>query len=364
MADSLLVSTRKGLFQLERRGKTWDIVRTAFLGDPVSLAFHDRADGRIYAALKLGHFGVKLHVSEDEGASWQEIPCPAFPAAEGEAAKDGPSVLEIWAIEAGAKPGELWIGTIGGGLFHSTDRGQNWRLVESLWNHPLRANWFGGGNEAPGINSICVDPGDPKHIILSVSCGGVWQSADGGASWRLTAKGLHADYMPPVRENDPSVQDVHRLVQCRARPSTLWVQHHNGVFHSTDGGESWAEVTAIKPSKFGFAVAVHPDDPERAWFVPAVKDACRIPVDGAVAVARTGDGGRSFEVFRDGLPQRHAYDLVLRHGLAIDKHGRWLAMGSSSGNLWLSGDQGESWQFAAAHLPPIYALRFAGEAAA
>src|SRR5262249_39595548 len=104
--------------------------------------------------------------------------------------------------------------------------------------------------------------------------------------------------------------------------------------------------------------------PERAWFVPAVKDACRIPVDGAVVVARTDDGGRSFEVFREGLPQRHAYDLVLRHGLAIDKGGRWLAMGSSSGNLWLSDDQGESWQFVAGHLPPIYALRFAGEAAA
>ncbi len=70
------------------------------------------------------------------------------------------------------------------------------------------------------------------------------------------------------------------------------VQHHNGVFRSTDGGENWQEVPRVPPSVFGFAVAVHPRDPNTAWFVPAIKDETRAPVDGRLVVARTRDGGK------------------------------------------------------------------------
>jgi hypothetical protein len=356
MGNMLLAATRKGLFTLERGGGDWAIHRQSFLGDPVSLAVQDPKSGRLYAALKLGHFGVKLHVSDDRGRTWRESACPAFPQSEG---KDGPSVLEIWALEFGHQPGSIWAGTIGGGLFRSRDGGESWQLVDSLWNHAERQKWFGGGNEAPGIHSICIDPRDGRHLTLAVSCGGVWQSHDEGNSWRSTSKGMYAEFMPPERAEDPAIQDPHYLVQCRAAPDYLWVQHHNGVFRSTDAAETWQEVKPIAPSKFGFPVAVHPKDPNRAWFVPAVKDECRIPVDGAVVVSRTDDGGRSFDVLRRGLPQENAYDLVLRHALAIDDAGEWLAIGSTSGHLWLSGDQGEQWQLAAGHLPPIYALRFA-----
>ncbi len=355
MSGLLLAATRKGLFFFERRGKTWEVRGNAFLGDPVSLAVQDPRSGRLYAALKLGHFGVKLQASDDGGAHWRETACPAFPKSE---EKDAPSVLEIWAMEFGVN-GTIWAGTIGGGLFRSRDGGESWALVEGLWDHPERKKWFGGGNEAPAIHSVCLDPRDPRHVTLAVSCGGVWQSGDEGVTWRSTSKGMYAEFMPPDRREDPAIQDPHRLVQCRAKPDSLWVQHHNGVFRSTDGAETWQEITSIRPSKFGFPVAVHPEDPERAWFVPAVKDECRIPVEGALVVARTGDGGQSFELLREGLPQRHAYDLVLRHGMAIDDAGAWLAIGSTSGHLWLSGDQGERWNLAAGHLPPIYALRFA-----
>ena len=84
---------------------------------------------------------------------------------------------------------------------------------------------------------------------------------------------------------------------------------------------SWQEVTSIRPAKFGFAAAVHPRDPDTAWFVPGVKDECRIPVDARLVVARTRDGARSFDMLTEGLPQSHAYDLVYRHGLAVDETG-------------------------------------------
>lgn len=356
MSDRILVGTRKGLFDLAREGAGWRIARTSFLGDPVSAVLHDPADGTLLAALALGHFGVKLRRSQDGGASWTDLAAPALPKAEGDAA--ALAVSHIWCLERDGR-GRLWAGTIPGALFRSDDRGESWALVESLWNLPERKEWAGGGYDHPGIHTVLADPRAPDRLVIGVSTGGVWLSDDAGASWRLGGQGLIAEYMPPERRLDPLVQDVHRIVQCPAAPDTLWCQHHNGVFRSDDRGATWREIASVRPAKFGFAVAVHPADRDTAWFVPGVKDECRVPVGGALAVARTRDGGASFAELRRGLPQRDAFDLVYRHALDIDAGGRRLAMGSTTGNFWTSDDGGESWTQAFGHLPPVAVVRFA-----
>jgi photosystem II stability/assembly factor-like uncharacterized protein len=214
--------------------------------------------------------------------------------------------------------------------------------------------------DRPGIHSICVDPRDARHVSLGVSCGGVWVTRDAGESWQCSATGMWAAYMPPERKFDPNIQDAHRLVQCPDRPDDMWVQHHNGIFRSTDGAANWQDVgTDANPSTFGFAVAVHPRDPDTAWFVPAKKDECRVPVDGKFLVARTRDGGRTFEALRKGLPEAPAYDVVFRHGLDIDKTGDRLAFGSTTGGLWVTDDGGDAWQCVSEHLPQIVCVRFA-----
>jgi hypothetical protein len=218
---------------------------------------------------------------------------------------------------------------------------------------------FGGGYDTPGVHSLCVDPRDPRCVRAGISTGGVWRSDDDGATWTLTADGMRAAYMPPERAHDPLVQDVHRLVQCAAVPDALWAQHHNGVFRSTDGGARWREITNVPPSVFGFAVAVHPRDPDTAWFVPAIKDERRIPVDGKLVVARTRDGGASFEVLSRGLPTEPSFDLVYRHGLAIDATGERLAFASTTGGLWLTENGGDAWSMLPARLPPVLAVTFA-----
>lgn len=358
MTTILYVATRKGLLTLKQDKKNrWGVTDTDFLGDPVSMLLPDPRDGTLYAALNLGHFGVKLR-RRRAGQDWEECTTPAFPvAAQGEPAS---SVNMLWCLE-GADPkvkGSLWAGTLPGGLFHSADGGDTWTLNESLWNRPERREWAGGGYDQPGIHSICIDPRNPAHIALGVSVGGIWTSRDGGDTWQCNAKGMRAAYMPPERAYDPEVQDPHRLVQSPSHPETYWVQHHNGIFRSTDGAATWQEITSAQPSVFGFAVAVHPRDPNTAWFVPAVKDECRVPVDGRLVVTRTRDGGQRFDVLRAGLPQEQAYDLVYRHGLDIDSGGNRLAIGSTTGGLWLSEDQGDHWQEIAGRLPPIYAVRF------
>jgi hypothetical protein len=360
MADRLQVATRKGLFELAHGGGGWDIVDVRFLGDPVS-ALLAQADGSVYAALDLGHFGAKLWRRDASGA-WSELAVPAFPPKPEDAADDPHpwSLGKIWVLEPGGVPGRIWAGTMPGGLFRSDDGGQSWTLNEPLWLTPERRSWLGvAGGEQPGINSVLIDPRDPSDIRIGVSTAGVWASTDAGGSWRLINRGMYAEYMPPEQRHNPIAQDVHRLARCLAHPEIVWCQHHNGVFRSEDGGATWRELTAIRPSKFGFAVAAHPLDPRTAWFVPAIKDERRIPVDGKVVVARTRDGGESFEVLRTGLPQHHAYDLVWRHAFAVDESGERLAFGSTSGGLWISEDGGDSWTMCEARLPPIAAVRFA-----
>lgn len=362
MSRPVLVATHKGLFRVERAAQSgrWEIAGVSFLGDNVNMLLPDRRDGTLYAALALGHFGVKLRRSRDGGATWEDCGVPVYPKAEETADGEAKSLAEIWSLEAGGpdQPGVLWAGTIPGGLFRSADRGQTWELVRSLWDRPERREWFGGGKDQPGIHSVCVDPRDSRHVSLGISSGGVWVTEDGGQTWACQADGMVAEYMPPQRQHDPNIQDVHRLVQCAAAPGVLWVQHHNGIFRSTDGARSWQRITDVRPSAFGFAVAVHPDDPETAWFVPAVKDECRVPAEGRVVVTRTRDGGRTFQALGDGLPQRHAYDLVYRHALDVDQTGHCLAIGSTTGALWISENAGDSWTTVSDHLPPVLAVRF------
>ncbi len=107
---------------------------------------------------------------------------------------------------------------------------------------------------------------------------------------------------------------------------------------------------------FGFPVAVDADDGRTAWVVPARADAERMAIDGGLFVARTHDGGQSWQTFRDGLPQDNAYDIVLRHGLDIA--GDRLCFGSTTGNLYLSEDRCESWRCLGHNFPPIYSVRF------
>jgi hypothetical protein len=365
MSNELLVSTRKGLFVLKRKGAQWAIDSVSFLGEPVSLSLFDPRDKTIYVGLFLGHFGAKFHRSRDMGKTWSELPAPAFPK-EPDGTKDvlpdgrpWPwKVLQIWELVAGGKEQELWAGTIGGGLFHSTNGGETWDLVRSMWDHPDRKKFFGGGAEVPGIHSVLVHPNDPNDLRVGISIGGVWRSKDAGMTWDYDIKGMFAEYMPPEKREESIAQDVHRLARCASHPDRVWAQHHNGAFRSDDGGVTWESIT-IPPSSFGFAVAAHPTDKDTAWFVPAKKDQYRVPVDAKVVVAKTTDGGKTFSQKTKGLPQEHAYDLVFRHALDVDDDGDTLAFGSTTGSLWTSADGGESWQTVSTHLPPVYAVRFA-----
>ena len=366
---SLLVGTRKGLFVIDNN----QIKSHHFQGEPVSQVLIEPRSQAWLVALNLGHFGIKLHKSVDQGKTWTALPAPAFPIkpVEGDADfaayKDDPTpwnVELIWSLATGGQdePNTLWAGCIPAGLFKSTDGGQSWAWNLPLWREPRRQSWMGGGYDHAGIHSIVVDPRDSQHLTLGISCGGIWQTFDSGETWTLTADGMKYDFTPPGTPEDPNTQDPHCLVQCTAHPDVLWVQHHCGIYRATDGGRAWQQITtpisSSFPSVFGFAVVADPANPLRAWFAPAIKDEKRFPVNGKLVVTRTDDGGKTFQAFGKGLPQTHAYDLIYRHGLAVAPNGQDLAMASTTGSLWVSADAGESWTTVSQNLPPVAVVKF------
>ena len=199
MSRACYVATRKGLFTVARGASGWAVSRANFLGDNCTLTMHDPRSGDVIAALYHGHFGAKLHRSRDEGGTWQEIGTPAYPPM-----PDGytPKMTHngkpidwalklVWALAPGGtnERGVIWCGTMPGGLFRSDDGGDSWTLNRQLWDDPKREMWFGGGADYPGIHSVCVDPRDPKHIVIGISCGGAWVTRDGGCTWSVGGKG-------------------------------------------------------------------------------------------------------------------------------------------------------------------------------
>ena len=226
----LYVGTKKGLFIIDE-GR-WAIGRPHFLGDPVSAVLAQGAS--IYAALNLGHFGTKLHASDDAGAHWTEVAAPSYPEQPADAKGPAWKLVQVWSLEAAGAT--VWAGTLPGGLFRSGDCGSSWTLVRSLWDQPERAEWFGGGYDVPGLHSICLHPARESDLLASVSCGGVWHSADGAATWSLRRRGCAPTYMPPEQPTTADIQDPHRIVRCDAKPEVLWCQHHNGIWRSVDEG--------------------------------------------------------------------------------------------------------------------------------
>ncbi len=344
----LLIGTKKGAFILDG-----DPARTAWRlrgpfceAWPINHVVADPTSGTIYGAGGNEWFGPAVWKSDDLGASWSH-------SSEGLAYPEGEApVKAAWSLAPdGAR---LYAGVEPAGLFRSDDAGRSWHHVSGLQDHPSRPDWEPGGGGLI-LHHVLPHPEDPQQIWVAISAGGVFHTADGGETWEPRNKGTRNDYLPEGQRYPDYGQCVHSLVMAPGGTERLYQQNHCGMYRSDDGGRRWDSVEAGLPSSFGFPAAAHPRDPATLYLVPLNGDSQgRFMPDGKAAVWRSRDGGASWQDLRAGLPQENAFLGVLRQALATDHlEPAGVYFGTTSGALFASADEGDSWTCIAQHLPAI-----------
>ncbi len=367
----LLVATRKGawIFHGDAQRKTWRADGPHFLGHDISHLRLDPRDGRtLLAAAKTGHLGPTVFRSTNLGRTWKEATRPpAF--AQPADGSPGRSVDHTFWLTPGhaSESGSWYAGTSPQGLFRSEDGGDTWTPFPSVNDDAQFREWMGtvqdGTPDGPKLHSIIVDPRDPQHLYFGMSGGGVHESLDGGRSWKTLVQGMQV-----VGGFDPATvtfHDPHVLRLCPSNPDRLYQQNHCGIYRIDRPANEWQRIGSKMPKRVGdvgFPMVVHPRDDQVAWVFPMDGTDVwpRTSPQGRPAVYGTRNGGKTWQRLDAGLPAEQAWWTVKRQAMTADAEPAvGLFFGTTSGELWMSRDEGARWRCIAQHLPEIYAVEAA-----
>ncbi|MFN2399224.1 MAG: WD40/YVTN/BNR-like repeat-containing protein [Gemmatimonadaceae bacterium] len=353
----LLVGTQKGAFLVtsDPARKRWRVDGPHFPGESVYALMYDERGGRsrTFAATRSFHWGSVIRASDDFGKTWtapdrQNVRFPE---------ESGHALVQVWQICPGpaAEPDLLYCGVEPTALFESKDSGETWSAVQGLLAHEHRPQWTPGGG-GMCLHTIIPDPENPRRMLVAMSTGGVYRTDDGGKCWQARNVGVRAEFLPdkyPVFG-----QCVHKVVQNRKRAARLFLQNHWGLYRSDDWGDTWHDIANGVPSDFGFAMQMHPHDPDTVYIVPLESDQFRCVPEAKLRVYQTRDAGASWKPLSNGLPQRDAYETVLRDALTADSlDPAGIYFGTRSGKLFGSADEGETWREIADGLPSIVCVK-------
>jgi photosystem II stability/assembly factor-like uncharacterized protein len=350
----LLVGTRKGCFVLESDGdrRDWNVRGPYCEGWPIYHAVYDHDADAIYAAAASEWHGATVWRSGDRGETWTQ-------SSEGLGyGDDGLKLSKVSSLSAAH--GRVLAGAEQAGIFESRDAGATWNLkTTTLDEHPASKDWNDPAKQPPGhlgVSAIIPHPDGPEHFWAIVQGYSLFETTDDGATWTARNDGLRAEW---PREYDDIGFCVHKVV-LSPDLDRMYQQNHCGMHRSDDGGHSWTEITEGLPSDFGFAAAAHPHDRDTFYVIPVDPGHARTMHDGKASVWRTRDAGSSWQRLYQGLPQEDAYLGVLREGMtndALDSPGFYF--GTSTGQVFASVDEGDSWSEIAGYLPAISSVEVA-----
>ena len=355
----LLVGTMKGAFLLRSSAERarWDVAGPYFHGQATYALAYDSREGRhrVWASTFSMLWGAFLRSSDDYGRTWtnpQQAPI-RFPS------DSGATLKNIWQICLGrpSEPNVMYCGVEPAALYESRDDGGTWSLVRGLFDHPHRPRWMPGLGGLT-LHTILLDVQNPERMYVAISAGGVYATEDGGRTWQARNRGIRVVHMP---EKYPEFgQCVHKIAMHPSRPERLFLQNHWGLYRSDNHGESWQDIAHGVPSDYGFAMVAHPHNPDCVYIVPIESDEFRCTPEGRLRVYRTRNAGESWEPLTRGLPQKGAYETVLRDAMTADSlDPAGIYFGTRSGQLYGSCDEGKTWKKIIEGLPPVVCVKSA-----
>jgi photosystem II stability/assembly factor-like uncharacterized protein len=367
----VLVATRKGawLYHGDIARKAWRADGPHFLGHVINHVVLDPRDRRtLLAAAKTGHLGPTVFRSTDLGRTWKEAAKPPAFAKVANGEKGRAVDHTFWLTPAHANEPDVWYaGTSPQGLFRSEDGGVTWEPFSSVNDDPQYRGWMGsvqdGTPDGPKMHSIIVDPRNPSHLYFAMSGGGVHETRDKGRTWAPLVKGLAV-----VEGFDPAniaFHDPHCIRLCPSNPDRLYQQNHCGIYRLDRPSNEWVRVGRRMPKDIGdigFPMVVHPRDADTAWVFPMDGQTVwpRMSIGGVPSAFGTRDGGKTWQRLDRGLPKTQAWWTVKRQAMGADSQEPvGLYFGTTSGELWMSRDEGKGWSLIAQHLPEIYAVEAA-----
>ncbi|MFN0073835.1 MAG: WD40/YVTN/BNR-like repeat-containing protein [Chloroflexota bacterium] len=325
----LMVGTMQGIQFLHHDGRGhWFDDGRALEGHHVHAFVYEPKSAQWF----VGVYKKGIFASRDDGRSWE-------PRNTGLTEE---SVFSLAAVELPGGVVRLYAGTEPAHLFFSDDLGNHWTELPDLLSAPSRPTWrFVAEPFAAHLKHINVAPGEPVTVFASVEVGGLHRSRDGGRTFQeLTVPHL----------------DVHRTVIDPRNPNHLYISGGAGLFQSMDSGDTWEEILprdshiGSYPDLFVYA----PSNPDlmfhsssrhgpRSWIEE------RLPAGGQIA--RTRDGGQTWEACMQGLPSDRFHGSI--EAMSLEECGETISLfvADTDGYVSWSADGGDSWQIIAQTAP-------------
>jgi photosystem II stability/assembly factor-like uncharacterized protein len=317
---TLYVGTGNGVFKSTDSGESWSAAQTGLPDSDIHiLAIDPVTPTTLYSVVTKSSsdlYSVKekplgIFKSTDGGLNWSAV-------------NGGLTTNKITSVVINpATPTNLYVGTESG-VFKSTDGAGNWSAANS-------------GLTAIVVTSLVIDPAALATLYAGAGVSGVFKSTDGGESCSAANSGLEAGYVS-VLVMDPATPTTLYALGASGFPHNFLPEESCGVFKSIDGGESWSAAstgltsTGLSNSisltrRYLSALVIDPLTPT-TLFVGAGRD----------GVFKSTNGGESWNAASNGLPE---VDIRI---LAIDPlTPTTLYAGGFQGGVFKSTDGGENW---------------------
>lgn len=320
---TLVVPTERALL-IARRASRWVVEEHLQGRSPECVAADPHRPGRVYC----GTWGGGLWRSDDAGRTWEPV---------------GPGIAhgEVMAVAVGpAEPGQrfgvVYAGTEPSAVFRSDDAGETWRELSGLRALRSASAWsFPPRPETHHVRWIEPDPGAAGRVFVAIEAGALVRTLDGGRTWLDRVSG--------------GPYDTHTAATHQLAPGRLYAAAGDGYFESGDAGERWARRVEGLRHRYLVGVAVDPADPETVVVSAAAGPGAAYSPGHAETYVYRRAGRRPWVPVAQGLPDARG---TTASRLAAHPAEPGVVYDANNRGAFRSADAGRSWRALEIPWPP------------